>query len=1063
MRVSTLLPCLQSHRWLADNASAEYQQLHAAAGPHFLIHTDIYPVVAAMMCGLKVLPWSEVIQRGMRYDSERNVTVRDREHLTGERLRSLEHECGRKASHNVPSSLAAPVLSYKGCSAVGNILSLHLHDGGSYARTEQKRSHLGVNGRRGRSSSPKASPAVTRLRSVVPPSARSTSRSLPSSTSKVLDNSNDYEHYGLRGDLWSSFGCDGDRNGCTGHKYVARNALMASLIGTAAPRRVFEFAGNGGFLMQTALLTPSVHTRLVEWVHSDFAFGAVEYAAVIISDNRLLGDMSVNADPVVAARRATGWRAMLPFSRVLTRDAAPLPLSDKLNITVLQVDIRNPPFQLSTFDTVVTISFEHILEDLGVIRKLKVGTAFVFGVATFAHHEHHRHFTSATEVRQRYCEMLNISGVYLAAPLKVVVASVRSASASCGDGHFYSHEERWDPWPASSAHSDLGRVRNRGLAEAGAAWHPTGHARNVWRARFAARLTLASETVRIGIVDVGYGGLNTMSSLLVRYLETPDVASRVQLLYFNIRGKSGWDAEGWQQALQDIEKVDALFIACGTASAISAINPAIVAGFKQPPSIIISLSDYAVEVLGNFLRGNDRSLALVFATDKSADVGYIRDKLLSGEGGAAAVSNNSRIILQGCRGLAGATEIYGGGSKEVEAVAAKCITNGFAKVISLWGANFQDKFTHIGVGLACSHYGYARPYFESHIKASLQASRQASRSAKISLSIFDIAKLLGRDSSIIDFAVRTSAEQRAIKPSVELKLTSRSEPLHPQLAWNMRKFVISPVLIAFLANGTMIRVPIPRNSVNAHWATRMRSRPMLQQRTETVNTIAKANLARNIFALSGVQWLDEQAVWSYSMMPCMQGKFKKLADLLQGYACDGVLEIGGGLNPMDHFKEFKLGYIDIEPMAALQLYEGLDQSTHMHLPTTLGHYWSSNASFSQHERKLLKPNGYCMVLAGGFVSVGLTDWSDREAEALEHYALGAKVLVLEGGGTRSGFTKLADTIEKRLAPHGMRPRERVEFSCNADPQWKLAEKALQFQQAWAERHIIVYGNRRSSG
>ena len=487
-----------------------------------------------------------------------------------------------------------------------------------------------------------------------------------------------------------------------------------------------------------------------------------------------------------------------------------------------------------------------------------------------------------------------------------------------------------------------------------------------------------------------------MSSLLARYLQAPYAAARVQLIYLNIRGSGGWDSAHWHKALQGIEHVDALYIACGTASALTARTPAVVAGFQHPPSIIISLSDYAVEVLGDFMRSNDRSLVLILATDTSAKIGYIRDQLVSNADGTASVPNKKRVIMQGCGPLASATESQEYASKGVEAIVAKCVKNAFAQVTDL------ATFTHIGVGLACSHYGYAGPAFERQVQATVPNTSV--------VSLFDIAKRMGRDSSFVDFAADHRKEERAIEPSVDLKVTSPWERRSLHLARSVRKIVISPIMIAFAAAGTMIRVPVPRNTASADWIAQMLASQRLRYaQTEEVATIRKANLRRNTYGLSGVDWLDDQATWSYTMMPCMQGKFRKLAELLRQYLCDGVLEIGGGLNPMDHFVEnFPDGYINIEPMAAVQLYEKLNGAKVMHFPTTLGHYWASNASFSTHERALLKPNGYCMVLAGGFLGVGVTNYNGQEATALEQLILGAKVVLLEGGGTHSGFTKLTD-------------------------------------------------------
>ena len=260
---------------------------------------------------------------------------------------------------------------------------------------------------------------------------------------RVHDEAADYEHYGSAGNLWKRFGRQGTQ-------YGKRNSLMASVIAMAAPRRVFEFAGNGGFLMQRALLEVGARSRLVDWVHSDFALASLEYPIALVSDLAILRDLTADVDKAVARRRSSpSARVALPFSRMVSLDAAVEGApAHPINITICQVDVRSPPFDLSTFDMVVTISFEHILEDIKVIQMLSVGTQFIFGVATFRHPEHHRHFTSAAAVHKRYCSLLNITAVYQVTGTridntKVVAAGIRSAFSTCD---FRADHADWNTW-----------------------------------------------------------------------------------------------------------------------------------------------------------------------------------------------------------------------------------------------------------------------------------------------------------------------------------------------------------------------------------------------------------------------------------------------------------------------------------------------------------------------------------------------------------------------------------------------------------------------------------------
>ena len=130
MRVGTLLPCLRSRTWLANRRSVEYKQLYGAAGPHFLVHTDVYPVVAAMMCGLKVVPWSEVSEHGRWYDNVRSTTTTEQRTPR----HGLVHECGRTPTGK-GASFASNVSSYDGFSAVGTTLT-------NWRPTHQNHGHL---------------------------------------------------------------------------------------------------------------------------------------------------------------------------------------------------------------------------------------------------------------------------------------------------------------------------------------------------------------------------------------------------------------------------------------------------------------------------------------------------------------------------------------------------------------------------------------------------------------------------------------------------------------------------------------------------------------------------------------------------------------------------------------------------------------------------------------------------------------------------------------------------------------------------------------------------------
>ena len=92
---------------------------------------------------------------------------------------------------------------------------------------------------------------------------------------------------------------------------VSRSEVLNSqayLLFYHAPRRVFEFAGNGGFLMQRALLEVGARSRLVDWVHSDFALASLEYPIALVSDLAILRDLTADVDKAVARRRSSPSR-----------------------------------------------------------------------------------------------------------------------------------------------------------------------------------------------------------------------------------------------------------------------------------------------------------------------------------------------------------------------------------------------------------------------------------------------------------------------------------------------------------------------------------------------------------------------------------------------------------------------------------------------------------------------------------------------------------------------------------------------------------------------------------
>ena len=188
--------------------------------------------------------------------------------------------------------------------------------------------------------------------------------------------------------------------------YFHRNKALAQMLGrNVRPRRVFEFAGNGGFAAQAALHNQDVCKSLQYWLHSDFAKPALEHAAFLFSQS--LMDPSLNSDRAKPA----DWAAPeLPYMTVISnaKDTGGRPVCGAVaRIDLSDTAVMRAVCAGSQFDTVVTISFEHFGDDLGLIRAMPPGTNFVFTVPNFKAWTHFRWFQTVEEIQHRYRGLLS--------------------------------------------------------------------------------------------------------------------------------------------------------------------------------------------------------------------------------------------------------------------------------------------------------------------------------------------------------------------------------------------------------------------------------------------------------------------------------------------------------------------------------------------------------------------------------------------------------------------------------------------------------------------------------
>lgn len=196
--------------------------------------------------------------------------------------------------------------------------------------------------------------------------------------------------------LWTAFGAP-----CTA--YGKRNVLFVELLNKARPKRVFEFAGNGGFLMQKALMNCNILKRLQHWVHSEFSKPVLDYATFLVSHEEILYSPNSNPDQ----EKPAGWHVPIPFATSLPR-ANPSVAVDIIHLDFSNAQQVSNSLNMTLFDTFVTISFEHFYDDLGIICQLPTGASFLFCVPNFGGPEHFRKFVSKDKIISRYEKVLHI-------------------------------------------------------------------------------------------------------------------------------------------------------------------------------------------------------------------------------------------------------------------------------------------------------------------------------------------------------------------------------------------------------------------------------------------------------------------------------------------------------------------------------------------------------------------------------------------------------------------------------------------------------------------------------
>ncbi len=230
-----------------------------------------------------------------------------------------------------------------------------------------------------------------------------------SKNSKPLDM---YEAKRENAYLWKRFGF---------RQYQERNKIFVEYINQVKPKRVFEFAGNGGFLPRTLMSNTTTGVHSVDhWVHSEFNMLTLQYASFIFGNQDILYHNRYDLDVLI--RNDCYKRAVdVPMKTEVRDTTVELVEIDMSNVKVLKESIN-----FAYFDMITTISWEHFRDDLEMIKDLfPSGSWFLFSVASFNHEEHFRYFETRKSIHERYDDVLDILSIRPAKMKFIVLSRVK--------------------------------------------------------------------------------------------------------------------------------------------------------------------------------------------------------------------------------------------------------------------------------------------------------------------------------------------------------------------------------------------------------------------------------------------------------------------------------------------------------------------------------------------------------------------------------------------------------------------------------------------------------------
>ena len=251
-----------------------------------------------------------------------------------------------------------------------------------------------------------------------------------------------------RVDLWAFYATGG---------FLRRNQAFALELATVANegvslRRVFEFASDGSFMTIHALERAELRSAVKHWVTSDVSANALRHSTWLFH----CGAPCVE-HPLRPLRVPPHWES--------TRGTYML-RKNQTRVDVESVDVSHlhRSVHMDAFDAFVTISFEHILKDIQLIRTIPCGKWFIFSVPNFgappnakklakscqnasyihACDQHWHVFRNEAEIRARYGGVLNIRRIrrvpHIGEWVKFIVSGQRTCASRNADDQLHFDE-----------------------------------------------------------------------------------------------------------------------------------------------------------------------------------------------------------------------------------------------------------------------------------------------------------------------------------------------------------------------------------------------------------------------------------------------------------------------------------------------------------------------------------------------------------------------------------------------------------------------------------------------